>query len=214
MTHDELRAAGADVDAAAHEKLSLLVELFRVENARVNLSAIREPADIWALHNCDSLALLPELDRARPANLLDFGTGGGFPGLPIAICRPQLQVTLLDATRKKVEAVQRMIDALDLHNAKAQWARGESLPANVRFDAITARAVADLRQLVAWCGPLLASGGCLWLYKSMAGAEREVGPARSAADRCGLTFTGIVEYRLPEPHGSRVLVRYEKQASR
>ncbi len=213
MTHRELEAAGVEVSPAAYERLARFVALLLEENTRINLTAIRNPAAAWRLHICDSLAVLPWLRRCQPQRVLDLGSGGGLPGLPLACANPEVQFTLLDATRKKVDALQRMIGALALPNARALWGRAETLVKQPehggQFDIVTARAVAALPRLLGYAAGFLRPGGQLWLYQSAAGAApRSAAAAAAPAGR--LREVQLRAYRVPGDDHDRVLLAYEK----
>lgn len=216
MSPEELQAAGFGVTADAHARLERFVERLVAENRRLNLTGIREPRKIWALHVCDSLALLPLLDALSAGSVLDLGTGGGVPGLPLACCRGQVNFTLVDATRKKVEAVARIAAALGLANVRCVWGRGERLwrepQHRRRYDALVARAVARLPELVGTAAGFVRAGGRCWFLKSTAAVPGEVSAAEARAHRHGLRYLEAVRYRLPDGCGERLVVVYEKRA--
>lgn len=215
MTHEELRAAGYDVDAAAHERLAVFVRLLGAENARANLTGAANTRLLWRQHICDSLALLQAARGLAAGRLLDLGSGGGLPGLPLACVCPLLDVTLVDATRKKVAALRRMIARLGLPNARAVWGRAETLahdPAyREQFDAVTARAVAALPALIEYAAGFVRPGGACWFFKSLAGADEERPVAESAARTCRLTPGRVERYRLPGDTDDRGIVIYAKE---
>lgn len=215
MTLETLAGFGHDVDDEAHARLKGFVAALLEENRRANLTAIRDVDAVWAVHVCDSLALLPLLDASGATKVLDLGTGGGVPGLPLACCRPRVQFTLVDATRKKVEAVRRIAETLRLMNVRCEWGRGETLSAtpehHEQYDALTARAVAALPDLVRWASGLVQPGGKCWFSKSLAAVPDEVAAAETAASRCGLAYAEARPYRLPPPHGERLILVYEKR---
>jgi len=214
MTQTELAAAGFELSDAEHVRLTRFVELLRAENERVNLTGTRDPRDLWSLHVCDSLALLPLIDEHRPARLLDLGTGGGLPGLVVACVCPGIHVTLLDATQKKLVALGRITAELGLTNAATLWGRAETLahqPAHrEQYDAVTVRAVGDLRVCLEYATGFLRPGGHGWFYRSRRSAEEDAAPAERAANRCRLTQLDTRLYLLPEPHGERALMVYHK----
>ena len=179
MTQRELLAAGFDVSNAAHARLSRFVELLLEENECVNLTAVRDEAEVWRGHICDSLMLLPVVRAHAVTRLLDLGTGGGLPGLPLACVSTRVDVTLVDATRKKVAAVRRIISTLALENARAVWGRSELLAhiASFReqYDAITARAVATLPVIIEYAAGFVRPGGHCWFFKSAEGERVESG---------------------------------------
>lgn len=215
MTLDELAAAGFQVTSAAHTRLARFVELLLRENRRVNLTAIRAPGEVWRLHVCESLALLPLVRRLRPRRLLDLGTGGGIPGIPLACVCGDLEVTLLDATRKKLDAVERIVSELGLERVCTLWGRAETLahdPAcRESFEAVTARAVAPLPTLVEYAAGFVRPAGECWFAKPLEAAAREVEAARRAAAQCGLTHLSTHRFELPDGRGQREVIVYAKR---
>ncbi len=178
MLHPEQRAL-----------LDRYIELLLEKNAEVNLTAARDRRSLMQRHVGDALKLLdvPELGAAR--SVLDLGTGGGLPGLPLAIACPDLEVILLDATSKKVAAVQGFIDTLGLENASAAWGRAEVMAHapewRQRFDLVVARAVAPLRTLLELAAPLCRPDGYVAAFKGP-GADKELSHATRALEtlRC------------------------------
>lgn len=216
MTREELAAAGFPLDAAAYARLTRFVELVLEENRRQNLVSARSAESIWPLHVCDSLSLLPLIDAAQTSSLVDLGSGAGLPGAALACARPDLAVTLIDATRKKTAAVRRVCQAVGLGNVEVRWGRAEELAHDRRlretFDAVTARALGALPVLVELAAGYVRPGGLGWFYKSLRSAEAEVGEAGAAATMCGWQFVTIRPYELPPPHGRRCHVIYVKVA--
>ena len=146
-----LQVALTEEDAA--RLLALLEELSRW-NRSYNLTAIATPADMVTHHLLDSLAISPDLEGTRIA---DAGTGAGFPGLPLAVCNPQREFTLIDATAKKIHFVRHAVQRLRLTNVSAMHARVEALRPDAPFDTVVTRAFAPLPRMLAkvatLCGP-------------------------------------------------------------
>jgi 16S rRNA (guanine527-N7)-methyltransferase len=190
------------------------VERLRRENRRLNLLSARAAAEIWPAHVCDSLALLPLLRPSEPARLLDLGSGGGLPGVPLACADRLLQVTLLDATRKKVEAVGRICSELGFENVATIWGRAETLaddPAyRESFDVVTARALAPLPTLLEYAAGFVRPAGHCHFFKSCQAATKEREAARSAARACQMAYERTFAYALPAGHGERAIVTYVK----
>jgi len=151
------------------------------ENATMNLTAITDPAAVQLRHFADSVAVIPVLDEyirriggdiamLSTIRVVDVGSGAGFPGLAIALIRPRVAVTLIEATGKKVAYLRRVADALDLTNVTALALRAEDAghePAlRGQADLVTARAVARLSVLAEYCLPLLRPGGLMIALKS------------------------------------------------
>lgn len=156
----------------AHFKryLAMLLEW----NEKFNLTGIREPNDIWIKHFLDSLTVLQAIPESAK-KIVDIGTGAGFPGLPIAIVRPDLDITLMDSTGKKVDFLLEVIRDLELKNVRAVKRRAEEAGFDKsykgKFDAVLARAVAMLSKLVEYSMPLLKKGGVLIAQKKSGSDE-------------------------------------------
>ena len=164
------------------EKLSdLLLEW----NGRMNLTAITEKEEIYRKHFADSLTAAEFLPNG--ATLLDVGCGGGFPTLPLALARPDLRVTALDSTAKKLRFVEAAAKELSLPVATL-CGRAEELgkgaPYREHFDCVTARAVARLPVLCEWCLPFVRVGGAFVALKGAAG-EEELREAENAVTLLG-----------------------------
>ncbi len=158
-----LRALGLD-SALATPLLAYLALLARW-NATYNLTAIRDPREMLAKHLLDSLAMHAHLDGIE--SLADLGTGPGLPGIPLAIARPGLQVTLVESNGKKARFLREAARQLKLGNASVVESRIETFDAAGRFDAITARALATLPLILQLGGHLLQPQGRLLAMKGV-----------------------------------------------
>jgi 16S rRNA (guanine527-N7)-methyltransferase len=136
-------------------------------NATYNLTAIRDPREMVAKHLLDSLAMHPFVDgiAAAGGTLADLGTGPGLPGIPLAVAKPALQVTLVESNGKKVRFLREVVRKLGLGNVTVVESRIEAFDAPGRFDAITARALATLPLILELGGHLLRPGGVLLAMK-------------------------------------------------
>ena len=153
---------GQELAEESIEKFArLLCELERW-NARINLTAIREPREMISGHLLDSLAIRPLI---HGKSLIDIGTGAGFPGLPIAITEPGLIVELLDSNARKIGFVQHVIGELDISNATAVRSRAENYAPGKRFDTVIARALASIPRLIELGGHLVAEKGVMLALK-------------------------------------------------
>lgn len=132
-------------------------------NRTYNLTAVRDPREMVPRHLLDSLAMAPFLGDI--ATLADLGTGPGLPGIPLAIARPRLHVTLVEANGKKARFLREAVRTLGLANAEVVESRIEALDRPGAFDAITARALATLPQILAFGAHLLGPGGRLLAMK-------------------------------------------------
>lgn len=153
---------GVELSDAQVAQLGRYLDLLVEWNARLNLTRIVDRADAEVRHVADALSLLEHVPRDAKM-LADVGTGGGVPGVPLAIARPELKVTLVDSTKKKLDAVAAMCGELGLANVSVHHGRAETMRRT--FDVVTARAVAALPELVAWCDGLLGPRSVLLAMK-------------------------------------------------
>ena len=165
-----LAALGITLGAGARAAIDDHVRLLLAWNAAINLTAIREPAAIAVRHVADSLTAVGELRRRRVDRFVDLGSGGGFPGLPLAAALPADRALLIDSIGKKVRFLATVVDAVGLGaTVAAEAARSESLAGDPAdrgsWPAVTARAVAPLAELVELALPLLEPGGVLLAWK-------------------------------------------------
>jgi 16S rRNA (guanine527-N7)-methyltransferase len=160
-----LAAMGLDLGAADGTRLAAYLELIAKWNRVHNLTAVRETQQMVVLHLLDSLAVLPHLEGAR--NIVDVGSGAGLPGIPIAIARPEVRVTLLDSSHKKCAFLQQARTELALQNVEVVCDRVELWHPEHRFDAVVARRFSDLADFVTQARHLVAPGGRLVAMKGV-----------------------------------------------
>jgi 16S rRNA (guanine527-N7)-methyltransferase len=192
------------------------LEYVLAENRRVNLTAITDPAAAVELHLLDSLTGLPHLPvpGPTPLHVVDVGTGAGFPGVPLALARPEsLRVLLLDAQRRRITVLAGILRRLGVTNAQAVHGRAEELgrgPRRETFDAAVARAVGSLAEVAEYGLPLVRPGGRLVAYRGERG-EEEAAAAAEALAELGGEVVGLHRLRLPFSGAQRVLVVVEKR---
>lgn len=188
-------------------------ELF-VYNSHTNLVANTEEEEVYIKHFLDSLAFsIVEEDKDKNFSLLDFGCGGGFPGVPILIVYKQANLVAVDSVGKKIRFVDKLSTALGIGSRLvSKNARIEDLESNNRefYDYITARAVAPLSMLVEYCVPYLKVGGQLVAYKSKT-AEEEISTAKNALRLLHAEVADVKDYKI-DNDSVRKLVVIEKTA--
>lgn len=211
------------MDSLTEQRLRRLVDVFLAENAKLNLSALRTPEQCWMGNVMDSLALLEILPSLTPATramsdmkLLDVGTGGGFPLLPLAICLPELQVVGLDSTKKKIDAVRRIAETMELTNAHVMCGRAEEAGRDGRlreqFDIVTARAVAPIHSLLEYCSPFTRPMGYIVLWKSMH-IDEELHDSLLARAELSCQLKTQHRYDLGKGWGERQLLVFQKTSA-
>ena len=153
------------LDPALAAPLRRYLDLLARWNRTYNLTAIRDPGEMVTLHLLDSLSMHAHV--VGVSRLADLGTGAGLPGIPLAIARPGLEVTLVESNGKKARFLREAVRSLGLANARVAESRAEAVDLPGAFDAITARAMATLADIIAVGGHLLAPGGRLLAMKGV-----------------------------------------------
>jgi 16S rRNA (guanine527-N7)-methyltransferase len=181
-------ARRADVELARfqHDRLSRYLDLLFEANARMNLTRITDRPAAELQHVADALTVLPFLPKGE-IRVADVGSGGGVPGIPLAIARPDATFLLIEATKKKAAFLRQTIDTLNLRNVSvSEWRAEEVAHSNNRetFDIAMARAVATIDWLAEWCLPLVKKGGAMLAMKGPKVAE-ELPFARKAIKLSG-----------------------------
>lgn len=189
--------------------------LHAITISKHNLTSIKDPTEIVIKHFADSLSVLHVLDLEpeQPTTLIDVGTGGGFPGIPLAIVEPNLHVTLLDSTTKKITFLKELTTALGLTNVsfldERIEAAGQSAVYRQKFDRVTARAVAWMPVLAEYMLPLCRVGGlCIAMKGENAIEETEEG--RCAIKRLGGRVVETEQVELPGIASTHYLVKIAK----
>ena len=184
---DTLAPLGVTLSDEAFARLDAFAEQLVETNRQFNLTAITEPADMTVKHFADSLSLFSFANFPQNAKIIDVGTGAGFPGLVLKLARPDLKVTFLDSTRKKLGFIESVLQNAGLSgeilHRRAEEA-GQDKAFREQFDFATARAVSDLRNLAEYCLPFVKAGGYFLSMKS-AGADEEIAAAKNALHLLG-----------------------------
>ncbi len=205
------KAFGVHLDAKAVESFDLFLKELLKWNQKINLTAIRTEKDIITKHFVDSLSVHPHL--AKACSLLDLGSGAGFPGIPLKIADPAVEVTLIDSVRKKVDFERHAIRSLGLKGIEAIHGRAEEKEIlkqwEGRFDRVVSRAFADLQTFLRLSHPFLKRGGIALAMKGIPEAE-EI-RAFNEGEKIGYRLPETVAFDLPFTSLKRTILLFEKE---
>lgn len=196
-----LAELGLDLPADTQQKLLAFRDLLLKWNKTYNLTALRDPAQAISHHLLDSLAILPHVGDGP---LLDVGAGGGLPGIPLAVARPQLSVSMVDTVQKKATFLQQAAIELGLKNVAVHHARVEEMRG--QYAQISSRAFAEIGLFIELTRHLLAPGGC-WLAMKGLRPDEEI-----AALPTDIVVEQIVPLHVPGLDAERHLIRLVKRA--
>lgn len=189
-------------------------ELLVEKNKVMNLTAITEFDEVVEKHFLDSVSLTQQLDLHQPLKVLDLGTGAGFPGIPLKIVFPELEITLMDSLNKRVLFLQDVISSLQLENIEAVHGRAEEAARNKKyresFDLCVSRAVANISTLSEYCLPFVKVGGSFISYKSST-IEDELEEGKKGIAILGGKVKDVYKFTLPESELQRSFVIIEKE---
>lgn len=215
ISKDTLRKSAAEFSVELTdemlERFDIYARLLIEWSQKMNLTAIKTPEGIVTKHFTDSLAFLRFVDLQQGAKCIDVGTGAGFPGMVLKIARPDLEISLLDGTQKRLTFLQAVMDEVGLQ-AETLHLRGEEAGKMTeyreQFDLATARAVSNLRDLSEYCLPFVKVGG-LFAPMKAGEVEEETALAKKAISVLGGKIDKIIPYKVPDC-GDRSVIRIEK----
>ena len=213
LLKDYLYQYEIDVDSKAFDRFELYCNMLIEWNKKINLTAITDPVQIQIKHFLDSLLVMKCVDITNGMKMLDVGTGAGFPGVPIKIANPNIDLVLLDSLNKRLKFLDELLKQLNLsasllHLRAEEGSRNKNLRAN--FDVVTARAVAALNVLCEYCLPYVKVGGVFVAMKGPAAID-EAEKAQNAVKLLGGEVESISEFKLPDNSQRLIYVIRKKQ---
>lgn len=207
----EAQKIGINLDETALQRFDKYAEMLVETNKTLNLTAIIEPEEIVYKHFVDSLSLLTVVDLKNEAKVIDVGTGAGFPGVVLLIARPDLKITLMDGTNKRLNFISDVLNELGLNaeilHMRAELA-GKDPKYREQYDLVTARAVANMNTLSEYCMPFVRVGGMFAPMKASKGDE-ELENAQGAVKTLGGKIKDVKHLNITNC-GERIIIITEK----
>ena len=202
------------LDETALDRFDTYGKLLVDWNEKINLTAITDPEGVTIKHFLDSITIFSYVDIPEGAKVIDVGTGAGFPGLAMLIARPDLDMTLMDSTKKRLTVIENILENVGL-NANVVHSRAEDAGQNKdfreKYDFSTARAVTNLRDLAEYCLPFVKVGGSFVPMKS-AKTEEEIAEGKKAIHILGGQITKVNSFELLDC-GERTIINVKKISS-
>lgn len=216
----KLGALGLSLSEHQHKQFDDFYELLVEWNKVMNLTGITEYEEVNEKHFVDSLSIVKAIDINKVENVIDVGTGAGFPGIPLKIAFPQLKVVLLDSLNKRINFLNTVIDALGLKDIQTIHGRAEDFAKKAeyreQFDLCVSRAVANLATLSEYCLPYVSVDGIFVPYKS-GEIDDELSSSKKAIHVLGGKVNDVIKFQLPNTDIGRsfvVINKHEKTAKR
>lgn len=209
----KLEELGISLNDQQKQQFDSFYELLVEWNKVMNLTGITEYEEVNEKHFVDSLSITKAINLENVDNLIDIGTGAGFPGIPLKIAFPHLKIVLLDSLNKRIKFLNTVIDELGLQDIKTIHGRAEDFAKQKeyreQFDLCVSRAVANLSTLSEYCMPYIHTDGMFIPYKS-GEIEEEVTGAKKAIHVLGGKIEGVVKFQLPGTEIGRSFVKIRK----
>lgn len=212
----QLKLLNIDLDNEKQEKFYQYYKLLVEWNKVMNLTAITDYDEVYEKHFIDSLAVSKVIDICKLGCIIDIGTGAGFPGIPLKIAFPHLELVLLDSLQKRVHFLNEVVSELSLKNVVTLHGRAEDYARKSEyrevFDLCVSRAVANLAVLSEYCVPYVSVGGYFISYKG-GNADEEIRQAETSIRVLGGKVDEVVKFKLPQSEIDRSFVKIYKENS-
>jgi len=209
----QLKEKGIELSSFQLQQFETYYELLVEWNEKMNLTAITEKEDVYLKHFYDSVSAAFYFDFTKPYKICDVGAGAGFPSIPLKICFPNLQVSIVDSLNKRISFLEHLATSLQLKNTTFYHDRAETFAQKVDqregYDIVMARAVARMSVLSELCLPLVKPGGTFIAMKAAsAGEEMDIG--KKAISAMGGKLDQVHPFLLPEENSERNIIIIQK----
>ncbi len=208
----EFKKCDIPIDKQKAAMFMLYYRLLVQENKKYNLTRIISPENVLEEHFLDSLIGFQKTSNKTDEELLDLGSGAGFPGIPLKIFLPDLKLTIVDASQKKINFLRLLVRELELNQITLKHKRAEDLgrgKGRESYSWVTARALAPLTVAAELALPLLKEGGYFWAFKGP-NASSELQRAEEIFERCGGKLINTINYSLPNSKKERIILIFKK----
>ncbi|MBZ5199596.1 16S rRNA (guanine(527)-N(7))-methyltransferase RsmG [Planomicrobium chinense] len=209
---DALSEKGINLTPAQLDQFRIYFEELVEWNEKMNLTAITDQPSVYLKHFFDSITAAFYIDFTKPLKVCDVGAGAGFPSIPLKICFPHIEVTIVDSLNKRIQFLNHLSDKLNLSNVRFIHSRAEDFGQSEHresYDLVTARAVARLSVLAELCVPLVKNGGLFAAMKA-ASAPDELKDAEKALLKLGVKEESIHSFKLPIEESDRHIQVFRK----
>ncbi|HHT82070.1 MAG TPA: 16S rRNA (guanine(527)-N(7))-methyltransferase RsmG [Acholeplasmataceae bacterium] len=196
-----LKYTGYEINDYQINQFEIYYEFLIEYNQKVNLTRITEKEDVYIKHFLDSILPIKQVDFTKLNKIIDMGSGAGFPGIPLKILYPHLEVLLVDARKKKLIFLDQLIEKLNLSKTKTLHERLEKIQTKDYFDLATARALSSLEDIIKYAYPLIKKNGYILSYKSVKYEEELNEVSNKYKDKTKVV--SIENTYLPEDSGTR-----------
>src|SRR5690625_4141005 len=208
-----LQERGLQLTDKQLKQFNIYYDLLIEWNEKVNLTAITEKEEVYLKHFFDSITPSFHTNFQDIQTVCDIGAGAGFPSIPLKICFPHLQITIVDSLNKRINFLKQLVEALDLDHTQLVHARAEDFGQQKehrgRYDLVTARAVARMSVLSEYCLPVCKIGGLFMALKGVSSSE-ELSDAKKAIQLLGGEFVENHQFTLPIEGSGRSLIMTKK----